>query len=64
MASYYELRLVASCDTHSRTIPGTLDTVPNTTADRAHGERTAKVVEDDIGAERGERDRSFESKMG
>ncbi|GFZ48746.1 hypothetical protein JCM24511_06495 [Saitozyma sp. JCM 24511] len=44
-----------AADTHSRTIPGTLDTVPDTTADRAHRERTAKVVEDDIGAERGER---------
>lgn len=36
--------------THLRAIPGTLDTVPDTTTDSAHGERSSEVVKDDIRA--------------
>lgn len=36
--------------THLWAVPCSLDTVPDTTANRAHGEGTSKVIEDDIGA--------------
>jgi hypothetical protein len=36
--------------THPGAIPRTLDAVPDTTTNGAHGERSAKVVKDDVRA--------------